>query len=107
MAWISLCEVSELREGAGKYVQIDGFELAVFLHQGNVHVLDNICPHAGGPLADGVIENGCAICPWHHWTFNLETGAMQGHNFGIKRYPSRILSRDNHVDLVQADLPVY
>jgi len=108
MGWISLCELSELREGAGKYVQIDGFELAVFLHQGQAYALDNTCPHAGGPLADGYVENGCAICPWHYWTFNLETGAMQGQNhFGIKRYPTRILSRDKQPDLVQADLPVY
>jgi len=108
MGWISLCDVSELHEGAGKYVQIDGFELAVFLHEGRVYVLDNTCPHAGGPLADGFVENGCAICPWHYWTFNLETGAMRGQtNFGIKRYDSRIFSRPNQPDLVQADLPVY
>ena len=27
--------------------------------------LDNRCPHQGGPLGDGQIENGYLICPWH------------------------------------------
>ena len=31
MAWTSLCDLDELNEGAGKYVEIGGFQLAVFL----------------------------------------------------------------------------
>ena len=64
MTWVSLCQLDELTEGAGKYVEIDGFQLAVFLDQGQAYVLDNYCPHAGGAMAGGFVENGCAVCPW-------------------------------------------
>ena len=73
MAWISLCEITELTENQGKYVEIDGNQLAVFLSDGKVSVLDNHCPHAGGNLAGGHVEDGCAVCPWHYWAFRLDS----------------------------------
>ena len=42
---------------------------------GAFHALDNVCPHAGGPLGDGVLD-GCQLtCPWHGWTFDVRSGA--------------------------------
>lgn len=32
--------------------------------------LDNRCPHQGGPLGDGHIENGYVICPWHGYEYH-------------------------------------
>ena len=63
MSWTSLCELSELEEAKGKYVEIGGFQLAVFLSGGQDYVMDNYCPHAGGNLAGGIVEEGCAVCP--------------------------------------------
>ncbi|MGH9184787.1 MAG: Rieske (2Fe-2S) protein [Acidimicrobiales bacterium] len=31
--------------------------------EGGYGALDNRCPHQGGPLGDGQIENGYVICP--------------------------------------------
>src|SRR5688572_30160748 len=78
MKWVSLCRLDELTEGKGKYVEIDGFQLAVFLHQSQTHCIDNYCPHAGGNLAAGhVDETGCAVCPLHDWPFRLATGELR------------------------------
>lgn len=37
-------------------------------------VLDNRCPHQGGPLGDGHIEDGYVICPWHGYEYHPCTG---------------------------------
>jgi nitrite reductase/ring-hydroxylating ferredoxin subunit/uncharacterized membrane protein len=39
-----------------------------------VHVMHNVCAHAGGPLAEGTIVDGCIQCPWHGSRFRLTDG---------------------------------
>ena len=108
MAWTSLCDLDELLEGQGKYVEIGGFQLAVFLHEGRCHVLDNTCPHAGGSLAGGEIEDGCVLCPWHYWAFRLDNGQLRDMpGVVIATYPTRLLQREGKPTIVQADLPIF
>ena len=107
MSWTSLCELHELEPDKGRYVEIGGFELAVFLSAGKIHVLDNCCPHAGGNLGGGHVEDGCAVCPWHHWAFRLDNGALRDSpGVTVTTYPTRILEHAGK-QLVQADLPIY
>lgn len=108
MAWASLCQLDELNEDRGKYAEIDGFQLAVFLHEGKVYVIDNYCPHAGGNLAGGVVRDGCAVCPWHDWSFRLENGQLRDSpGVAVTTYKTRLLEREGKPTLVQADLPIY
>lgn len=39
-----------------------------------ITAMDNVCPHRGGPLGQGIVEEGKLICPWHAWAFDLRTG---------------------------------
>ena len=41
---------------------------------GDISAMDNVCPHRGGPLGEGIVENGKVVCPWHAWAFDLKTG---------------------------------
>jgi len=54
-------------------------------------VLDNHCPHQGGPLGDGQIEDGCLICPWHGYEYDPITGAPpEGYGDTAIAYPSEM-----------------
>ena len=106
MSWTSLCDITELEEGKGKYVEIGGFQLAVFLNAGGVYVIDNYCPHAGGNLAGGYVEDGCAVCPWHYWAFHLNNGELRDMpGVKVSTYKTRFFDHDGK-RLVQADLPM-
>src|SRR5437868_4621112 len=95
MAWATLCELDELEDGKGKYVEIDGFELAVFKDGDGVYAIDNLCPHAGGSMAAGFVERGCAVCPWHYWAFNLKDGQLHGSpGVTLHTYPIRFHERE-------------
>ena len=109
MAWTTLCSLDQLSEGAAKYVEIGGYRLAVFLHDGTPHVLDNYCPHAGGSMAGGYIEDGCAVCPWHSWAFRLQNGQLRDSpGVAVSTYKTRLVHRpDGKPTLVQADLPIF
>lgn len=41
-----------------------------------VRVLAEQCSHLSGPLADGAVEDGCVVCPWHGSTFRLADGTV-------------------------------
>lgn len=44
-----------------------------------VHALHAVCAHAGGPLAQGTVVDGCIQCPWHGSQFRLGDGrAVRG-----------------------------
>jgi 3-phenylpropionate/trans-cinnamate dioxygenase ferredoxin subunit len=97
--------MSELKEGEGKYVEIGGYRLAVFLHKGEPHVIDDECPHAGGAMSGGwVDDDGCAVCPWHGWSFGLCDGRLKGSTgVGVSVYPVRVHEHEGR-KLVQVDL---
>lgn len=48
--------------------------IAVFYHAGQWYAIDGMCSHQGGPLAEGVVRDGCVTCPWHGWQYDLATG---------------------------------
>ncbi len=50
--------------------------------------LDNRCPHQGGPLGEGHIEDGWVICPWHGFEYDPTTGAPpEGYGDFATTYP--------------------
>jgi nitrite reductase/ring-hydroxylating ferredoxin subunit len=42
-----------------------------------VHALHHVCAHAGGPLSEGTLVDGCIQCPWHGSRFRLTDGYAQ------------------------------
>ncbi len=68
----------ELPEGRVTTVTIGHHTLAVTNHEGTYGCLDKHCPHQGGPLGEGSIENGHLRCPWHGYDFDPTTGTPPG-----------------------------
>ncbi len=58
--------------------------------EGKFSALDNKCPHQGGPLGEGSIENGLLRCPWHGWDFDPCTGIPPGgFDDGVETFPTK------------------
>lgn len=54
-----------------------GERVALFRDRGRVRALADRCPHRGIPLSEGRQEfPGTYTCPYHGWTFDLETGRL-------------------------------
>ena len=67
---MKVLELGELPEGRVKPVTCKHRTLCLTHFEGQYAALDNKCPHQGGPLAEGSIENGWLRCPWHGWDFH-------------------------------------
>jgi len=71
-----LCAVADIPEREGRSVIIDGTDIAVFRCPEAIRAVDNVCPHAGGPLADGVVAGDTVTCPLHGRNVDLRTGVV-------------------------------
>ena len=74
--------------------------VALFHLENGVFALDGICPHQGGPLAQGDVCDGVVTCPWHGWQFDVRTGQHQANpNLCHTQLPVRVESDVVFVDL--------
>lgn len=72
-----VCQIDELQSGGGREFVVAGRVLALYRLDSGIKAVEGICPHAGGPLAQGMVRGEVVTCPWHGWQFNLATGANQ------------------------------
>lgn len=74
MASLDLADAATIVPGQSAEVVADGKIFAVYNVDGVFHVIDGICPHAGGPLGKGTLRGNIVTCPWHGWQFNVSSG---------------------------------
>ncbi len=72
--WQRVADLDELPEGRVKTVTIGRTTLCLSHFEGEYGALANGCPHQGGPLGEGSIENGWLRCPWHGYDYHPITG---------------------------------
>ncbi|GAB3083354.1 thiamine pyrophosphate-binding protein [Pedococcus soli] len=65
-------------EGRVRSVTVDGRSIALTRCGGRLGALENHCPHQGGPLGEGSIEDGLLRCPWHGYDYDPISGAPPG-----------------------------
>ncbi|MBC3761162.1 Rieske (2Fe-2S) protein [Quadrisphaera oryzae] len=79
-AGVRVAALADIPPGEGRAYVVEGAagptQVAVFHHRdGRVSAVDAVCPHSGGPLADGQIDSCVVVCPLHLNTWDLRTGA--------------------------------
>ena len=70
----TVCRLSQLPEGRGYLVEVEGEGIALFRIGAEVHAIENACPHRNGPLAFGDLRGRTVYCPLHAWAFDVKTG---------------------------------
>ena len=75
-------------------------EICIANVNGAYSSMDNVCLHQGGPLGQGMIENGKVVCPWHGWAYDPKTGEAT-HNRAAKVavYPLKIENGDVLIEI--------
>lgn len=86
---------NELAENRVMTVNAGHKQVALSHFEGKICALDNHCPHQGGPLGEGSIENGILRCPWHGWDYHPCSGKVPGYDDGVEPYP--VEERENGV----------
>lgn len=88
--WVRVARVRDVPAGTGRTVLAHGKRLALFHDGDGFYALDDLCPHRGASLGEGILLNGVVICPWHQWTFDVRTGVNpRAPEIGVPRYAAR------------------
>ena len=88
--------IEEVPLGEGRTFVVAGTQIAVFrLRDGSLHATQAACPHAGGPLADGLTDVNVLVCPLHQYAFRWSDGTSPGGAPPVRTYPVR--ERDGYL----------
>jgi pyruvate oxidase len=106
--WHRVLATEDLPEGRVTTVAAGHKSVALVHFDGQFSALDNHCPHQGGPLGEGSIENGLLRCPWHGFDYCPLDGKSPGFDDEATTYPLEIrdgevfvaVEPETHVDTV-------
>jgi nitrite reductase/ring-hydroxylating ferredoxin subunit len=98
--FVRICKTTDVKEGSGKSIEVDGKPIAVFNVAGTFYAINDICGHRGGPLGEGELDGKTVVCPWHGWRYDVTTGANElVPELPTNRYELRVEGEDILVDL--------
>lgn len=101
MPLVKIGSLAALPPGSVMQVEVGAETLAVCNSGGDVHVLEGICPHAGGPLGQGALHGTTLVCPWHAWEYDCVSGANTfDDSLTLAKFPVQIQGDD-----ILADIP--
>ncbi|HET6484623.1 MAG TPA: Rieske 2Fe-2S domain-containing protein [Actinoplanes sp.] len=87
----ALGPIHDIPYGEGRTYAVDGDMVAVFrLRDGSLRATQAVCPHRGGPLADGQIDLEQVLCPLHLNAWDLATGCSLSGQPDLTTYPVRL-----------------
>jgi nitrite reductase (NADH) small subunit len=77
---IRVAALSELSARRGRKVVVEGDDVALWLIEGNVYALGNVCAHQHvSALHQGLVQDLEITCPMHGWVYSLVSGhAVEG-----------------------------
>lgn len=95
---IEVGPADDFEDGDHELVQVGRAEVGVIKSEGEFYAFRNQCPHDGGPVCTGPVHNKLVgefvepgkrvelsyseekvlSCPWHGWSFDIETGVHLG-----------------------------
>jgi nitrite reductase (NADH) small subunit len=92
--WVRVAPVDSVPLREGRPVRLGAREIAIFNLGERFLATDNRCPHAGGPLCDGIVTGSSVVCPLHAWKVDLADGCVErpvnAKDHCVATYPVRI-----------------
>jgi len=92
--WTPVLPVESLKNGKPQRVEVDGVGLVLCRtgSDGEIAAFGEFCPHLAAPMADGWVDRGRLVCPWHGSRFDVCSGeVLRGPSAApLPRYQTRI-----------------
>ena len=105
MALVKVGSLAQLPSGSVMEAEVAGSTYAICNVDGELHALDGICPHAGGPLGQGALHGTTLVCPWHGWEYDCRTGINDfDESVKVELFPVKVENGEIFLDLAAEQL---
>lgn len=78
MGFQKVAEIQEFEKIEKKLVALDDKKILLTKVEGAYYAISNKCPHMGGSLYNGTLEDGVITCPRHGAKYDAKTGKGLG-----------------------------
>ena len=106
--WHKIADLeSELKFAPNNLLQIEVAGKKICIAKGNnLYACTAKCPHAGGIIADGFIDNTDVVtCPLHRYKFSLQNGRnVSGEGYYLKTYPVKTTQHGVFIGIEESGL---
>ena len=98
---------SELNFGPNNLQQVEVAGKKICIAKGKtLYACTAKCPHAGGIIADGLINDADVVtCPLHRYKFSLQNGRnVSGEGYFLKTYPVKTTGEGVYIGIEETGL---
>lgn len=101
--WHKVASVSQVTEDEPLPVKVGETEIGLYLVDGEIRALSNICSHEFAILTDGFVEGNLIECPLHQAQFDICTGKAMSPpaDEDVPIYPVKLDGDDVYVGLTE------
>lgn len=78
MGFQKVAEIQEFEKTEKKLIELDEKKILLTKVEGAYYAISNKCPHMGGSLYKGTLQNGIITCPRHGAKYDAKTGKGVG-----------------------------
>ncbi len=78
MGFQKVAEIQEFEKTEKKLIELDEKKILLTKVDGAYYAISNKCPHMGGSLYKGTLQNGIITCPRHGAKYDAKTGKGVG-----------------------------
>ena len=84
-------KLEDVPPGESRCLKLGDVQVGLFHNEEGLFAIDNLCPHRGAPMHEGLVTDGYVTCPWHQWQFQLDDGVCRNiPKVQITTYPIEI-----------------
>ncbi len=89
--FVEVCAEDDVPYLEGRRVVINGFYVGIFNTEEGFYAIGEVCPHMGGPLADGDVAATTVSCPLHARKIEMKTGVVQNDDLSrVLTFPVKV-----------------
>jgi nitrite reductase/ring-hydroxylating ferredoxin subunit len=90
-----IANLKDFKEGTIMKVEVKGKSIVLAMVNGQIHAINSVCSHQGGPLEEGKLEGYSITCPLHYAVFDIRNGKVSDSTVWATDLESYEVKQDN------------